>query len=227
MIGHNRYDIINSVKPLITNPTVEIHAKNINPYNVPNTTAYMLTTNFQNALPLDDNDRRYFILMSQWQDGKALTAFQNENPDYFADLYRTLDESPGAILGWLKLYKLHPDFQPRGRAPHSHSRALMAELNKPAETLSIDDLIEEGRYHGISNDLIVVSKLTEILVKRTGMALTEQAIRSALQRGGFSYLGRPKIHGKKEGVWTKNPAKFGHDQNTRFMRVRDFLENPL
>ena len=53
---------MNRIKPLISNDTIEIHPKNINPFNAPNTTAYIASTNFPNALPLNDNDRRYFVL---------------------------------------------------------------------------------------------------------------------------------------------------------------------
>jgi hypothetical protein len=227
MIGHNRYDIINSIKPLITNPTVEIHAKNINPYTAPNTTAYMLTTNFQNALPLNDNDRRYFILMSQWQDARKLQAFLDSNPTYFADLYRTLDESPGALLGWLTVYKLHPDFDARGRAPHSHGRRQMVELNKSSEGLTLEDIIEEGKYPDICEDLVIVSSLIASLADETGIMPQGKGIEIILREAGFTYIGRPKINGKKESVWSKNPDKFGRNAATVFSRIRYYLENPL
>lgn len=227
MIGHNRHDVLNRIKPLITNPTIEIHAKNINPYNTINTAAYLLTTNYQNALPINDNDRRYGIFMSQWQSATELQKFLSDNPNHFAELYRILDESPGAIRGWLLAYKLHPEFDPQGRAPHTESRQQMIEQNKSEDTFNIEDILEAGKQADVCEDLVVVSSLREMLMDENGMAPQTRTIDAALREAGLKYLGRATINGKKESLWSKNPAKFGRDSATRYARVRYYLKNPL
>src|SRR5690606_42095692 len=58
-----------------------------------NTTNYLLFTNYKDALPLDDTDRRYLILFSQWQRPEDIRAFKNENSDYYTKLYETLIDS--------------------------------------------------------------------------------------------------------------------------------------
>lgn len=227
MIGHNRYDVLNGMKPYITNATAEIREMRVDVYNVPNTTAYMLTTNYQNALPVNDSDRRYFILMSQWQSAAAINKFMTENPTYFDDLYNALDESPGAILGWLKAYKLHPEFKPRGRAPNSHGRQRMIEQNKSDDSLFVDDILADARHPDICDDLVIVSSLRAVLTEQGGIAPQTRAIDAILREAGFTYLGRAKIDGKNESIWSKNPRKFGRDLTTQLVYIRHYLANPL
>src|SRR5712692_3250975 len=49
LVGHNRYDVLNSIKDNITNDVVEINPKFVNPYSAPNNSAYLATTNFKNG----------------------------------------------------------------------------------------------------------------------------------------------------------------------------------
>jgi len=225
MVGHNRHDVLNSMKPLITNPTVEIHAKNINPYNILNTQAYMLSTNFQNALPVGDSDRRYFVLMSEFQSAESVEQLPS---DYFTNLFNTLTESPGAIRGWLLAYKLHPEFDPQGRAPRSHGKDTMIELNKSDELVMVEDLIESEFYPEISRELIVVSKLADVLSdKYAPYRVKETQVAAILRQLGFTYLGRPKIDGRKLGVRSKNSKRFLRGTVPSTVQIGRYLKNPL
>lgn len=225
MIGHNRHDVLNSIKPYITNDTIDIRAMNTDSYNAPNTTAYMLTTNFQNALPLSDTDRRYFVLMSQWQDADAI---ELQGQQYFRDLWKTLD-SAGAIRGWLLKYKLHPEFDAKGRAPRSRAKALMIELNKADDIVTTEDLIDGGRYVEISNEIVVVSKLQEILSERNSNFLIKQtAVAAILRQLGFQHVGRLRLGGdRKEQIWSKIPARFMRKGLPATDLIRLHIENQL
>ena len=64
--GHNRHDVLNRVKPFITNSVVSVRRMRLNSYTVPNTAAYLLLTNFRDALPLGSGDSRYFVAFSLW-----------------------------------------------------------------------------------------------------------------------------------------------------------------
>jgi hypothetical protein len=225
MIGHNRHDVINSIKPLITNDTIDIRAMHMNSYNVPNTTAYMLTTNFQNALPLNDTDRRYFVLMSQWQDAKSI---EDLGTEYFDELFATLRESAGAIRGWLLKYKLHPEFKPQGRAPNSRGKAQMIDLNKSDEVVQTEDLIDGGFFHDISNDVVLVSKLAEVLSKKNSPYTVKEASCAAILRQlGFTYLGRVMIDGKRDRIWSKTPKRFMNGTVAATVQIAKYLKNPL
>lgn len=226
LIGHNRHDVLNRIKPLISNDTIEIHPKNINPYNAPNTTAYIASTNFPNALPLNDNDRRYFVLMSQWQDAAKLKEFIDAHPTYYRELYAALDESPGAIRGWLEHFKLSSEFNAKGRAPYSTGRQYMAEMNKSESAIDIAEIIETGLHDDVSADLLVVSRLNAILGD-DGMILQGYGLKSALTEAGFQYLGRIMVDGNRESVWTKNPRRWSKNSEIRQSEIRKYLQNIL
>ena len=50
------------IKNLITEPNQEIRVKNHSPYNVKNTTAFILTTNAERFSGVTKDDRRHFCL---------------------------------------------------------------------------------------------------------------------------------------------------------------------
>ncbi len=63
--GRDKWQAINKIKPFITNNIIEIHPKGKPVANVTNTSSYMLFSNYKDALPLDDNSRRYLVLFSK------------------------------------------------------------------------------------------------------------------------------------------------------------------
>jgi Casjensviridae DNA primase len=228
LVGHNRHDILNSIKPLITNATIQIHPKGIDPYTALNTAGYLLTTNYQNALPINSNDRRYFVLMSQHQTAEAVTA---AFPDpYFDDLWATLTQSPGAIRGWLLKYRLHEEFKPKGRAPDTRAKQQMIDFSKTDDTVLVEDLIEAGQYPEISNDLIVISKLAEVLSEQNApYKIKETTVAAILRQLGFQHVGRVRLVGlkNKSAIWSKNPGQWLDRGIPATGRIRWKLENPL
>ena len=62
--GHNRFDVVNRLKPYISNNRVEKHGKGKDPGNVSNVTNYLMLTNHEDAIPIEEGDRRYFVVFS-------------------------------------------------------------------------------------------------------------------------------------------------------------------
>lgn len=63
--GHNRYDVVNKLKPYIANNRVEKHGKGKDPGNILNVTNYLMLTNHEDAIPIEEGDRRYFVRCSR------------------------------------------------------------------------------------------------------------------------------------------------------------------
>lgn len=224
--GHNRYDILNQIKPLITNQVIEIHRKNADPYNVPNTTAYLLLTNFRDALPLTENDSRYLVVMSRWQTRKALEEFNAANPDYYRRLHRAIEESPGAIRGWFLSRPISPDFDPAGRAPSSSAKRYMAKLGKPAELEIIEGLIADGERPDISETVLNATDLSSVMEE--GVVMQTRAVHKLLSDAGFTYLGRFKIGGRKCRYWTRRPEVFEDlNEGAIAVKIREWVESDL
>jgi hypothetical protein len=63
IITHGRRDLYNQIKPLITAQDTHllVNEKNIPQYFVPNIQNWIFTSNHDNAVALEDNDRRFWV----------------------------------------------------------------------------------------------------------------------------------------------------------------------
>lgn len=229
--GHSRYDILNKIKPFITNNAINVHPKNVNPYTALNTTAYMATTNFMDALPVNDNDRRYFILKSAWQSGEALREFLSDHPDYFKRLFGTL-RRPGALRKWLMEYELHEEFDPKSRAPLTAARQEMIDLSKSEAQVTFEDAIADDRYPRIGPELVVSSALVGHVQDAAGEVINTRTVSSLLSSHGYVKL--PFRHrldsgsDNVESIWVKGQASFMRSAATQSAQrslVLKFLKN--
>lgn len=225
--GHNRYDVLNQVKPLITNDVIEIHRKGQDPYNIPNMAAYLLATNFRDALPLDDNDSRYFVLFSRFQTKEALAAFMAKNPDYYDELYAALAESPGALRGWLLNHEIGPEVRSGGRAPASRAKAYMAMMAKPEEQNAIEEVLDSSMRLDISRTLLSATDLTE-LIYDTGFEVPQTSkLNKLLSNMGFTLLGKFRVNGRLRRYWSMTPERFMKNGEADSTLIREYAESDL
>jgi Primase C terminal 2 (PriCT-2)/Family of unknown function (DUF5906)/Bifunctional DNA primase/polymerase, N-terminal len=196
----NKYEVINRIKPYITNNVIEVHPKGGRIYNTKNTTNYLLFTNYRDALPLDDSDRRYLILFSRWQKRVDIKEFKKANPDYYTKLYETIDDSPAALRAWLLDHEQSEDFDPMGDAPATEARRQMILRSKPEFIQMLEEIIHENEYVDICDDLVSVSTLSEALLARGVNVPAPKAMAAMMERDGFEKLGRVNV-GKGENVF--------------------------
>lgn len=141
--GKSKYDTMNAFKPYVSNETVPVTRKGEDPTTAINTTNYFLFSNYQDAIPIDDGDRRYAILFSQWQNPERLAAFQMENPTYYEDLYNTIRNNPGELLDWLMTHDIPQEFLSMQRAPVTDARRRAIQLSKSTGHEQVEDALEE------------------------------------------------------------------------------------
>jgi len=226
--GHNRYDVLNQIKPLITNDVIEIHRKGVDPYNIPNMSSYILATNYRDALPLTENDSRYFVLFSRFQTKAALAAFKRGNPTYYEDLYRAVEESAGAIRGWLLDHEFGPDFSAGNRAPDSRAKGYMAMLAKSEEQEAIEAVLETSMRFDLSRTLLSSTDLAEALYNMQDVEVPQtRKLNKLLSDMGFTYLGRVFVNGRARRYWSMEPERFLKDGELVTTAVRDWVETDL
>ena len=227
--GHNRYDVLNRIKPLITNDVIDIRRMRTDPYNVPNMTSYLLATNYRDALPLTENDSRYFVLFSRFQTRQALNAFKKQNPDYYAHLYDALEESPGAIRKWLLEHEPSEHFSAGNRAPECKAKGYMAMLDKSEEQEAIELALDNSTRFDISRRLLSTSDLAEVLYDMNEMAEVPQTrkMNKILTDMGFTYLDRVFVNGRPRRYWSMEPEYFMVDGNVCTEKIRDWVNCDL
>lgn len=221
----NRYAVLERLQPLITNDTIEIHRKFMSPYSAPNTAAYLLLTNHRDALPLGEGDTRYFMVASPMQTKAEMDRFKESNPAYFPALFDCVNNRAGALRRWMLDYPLHPEFNPRERAPHSRERDHAVALNKPELFSAIEDALEEQPSFSVTRFLVDPSDLVEALADHGQEAMTPEAVSRALRHMGFTQLGRFRVGGGlKRRFWTTEPEKFGRTDDEKHGYIKLILE---
>jgi len=139
--NYKKYETLNKLKPYITNPTVSVRRMQKDVYECVNTTNYFALTNFKDALPIDDNDRRYCVLFSQWQSKEKLMDWMKLNPDYYPNLYDDMRKNAGEILDWLLNHKISKSFLGLSRAPDTDAKRQMVDMAKSDDYLVVEDAI--------------------------------------------------------------------------------------
>lgn len=233
--AQNKYEIINSIKPMITNPIIEVHPKGKPQYNAKNTTSYLLFTNFQDALPLDDDGRRYLVLFSQWQSKVLLGAFKADNPKYYADLYKTFVESAPALRKWLLSLEQSEGFNAKGDAPDTLAKTIMVRAAMPEFIQMTKDIIDQNLAYDVCDELLNVSVLLDILQGRGDSVPSPKAVGSMLTRYGWTNLGQIRVGDARPYIYVKDADKYRDQYNVvdtikvrkRIEELRDSFDDEL
>lgn len=197
--GHDRHDVMNRIKPFITNSQVEIHPKGKASYVAPNTANYLILSNFLDGAPIDENSRRYMFLSSAIRQDELLDM---NGTGYFEDLFAILADHPGAIRSWLLDVTLDEEFDANGRAPATEIRKTVIELSRTETESVARDAIESG-VEGVCKTAISSAHLTSFLVTKLGDEADIQTTRtnSLLTKLGFRLLDRRKWQGDMRKIW--------------------------
>ena len=216
-----KYEILNNLKPYISNQVVEVTAKGKDPRVMLNTTNYFALTNFKDALPLDDKDRRYCILFSQWQSSGKLEEFEKANPNYYHNIYEDMRNHADELLWWLLNHDIPQSFLDTKRAPTTAAKHAMSMLAKSDGFLLVEDAIAE--FHGVMiNDDVV--NLTA-LASHTSSAFAEgyehfpksTAVKNILTDMGYHNIG---VYKNKQ---RKNQVIYCKDDTKKAIDFKDIL----
>jgi len=222
--GENRFDVLNKMKPFITNATVPIRRMQRDTYNTLNTVNYMMFTNFKNAVPVNEEDSRYFAVFSKFQTQEDLQAFKDENPDYYANLAE-IKQHGDALRRFFLDYELHEEFDPDRRAPWSAAKKEMIALNRTEEDHDFSDLILKPGDPMVSATLFCPKHAADVV---DGLSLPYgRALNTFLTEKGFWILGRYKINGSNRTLWSKKPETFKRPGDSDVVvanRIRDYLK---
>jgi len=209
---HNKYELINRIKPFITNNVIEVHPKGKAAYDAVNTTSYLFFSNYRDALPLDDDGRRYCVLFSKWQRKDKLDAFKAENPDYYEELYATLDNCAPALRDWLLHREQSNGFNAKGDAPDTPAKQYMIRQARPEFVSNLVDLIEQRVHALVTNELLSVSALSEAMADAGYDVPLKKAMGAMLSRAKFDDMGRIRLGEDRHYFYSREPDLFKSDQ---------------
>jgi Bifunctional DNA primase/polymerase, N-terminal/Primase C terminal 2 (PriCT-2)/Family of unknown function (DUF5906) len=201
----DRLDIMNKLKPMITEPWCSIREMYRPPYNQPNRFNFLFFTNHDDALLLDAKDRRYCVL-------KSTVAAQP--PAYYAPLFDWMRRNIEA-LAWHFLKQVDlGDFPAKAHAPMSEGKRQMILSTMPRLDKFISANVAAGEYPFVWN-LQKTKELAEILPKY-GFRADASVIADSFKRLGYRHLG------KRVNIERKDPDKGWVTEKVNFWAIRDF-----
>ena len=217
LAGHNRHDILNAIKPNITNDHVPIHRKGVDEYNILNTTNYIAFTNHADALPVEMDDRRYAIVFTPFDSREQLVSRVGEG--YFDALHDAIYSEPGELRSWLLGVDL-AGFDPNGSAPMTLDKMSMVEMNKTDEEILAEEVIREGAV-GVTSEVVSSGHLTAAMRAKSDDYLKTSSVNRLLIKLGFTQKGSVvKWNGKTCRIWTKASMRsISNDEVRKILEV--------
>ena len=154
LMARGRLELMNKLKPMITQDIAVIREMYRPPYEQPNRFNLLLFTNHEDAIIIDETDRRYCVLYS-----KA----QPKEPAYYGNLWNWTKDNAGRILYWLQRRDLS-EFKPYAHAPMTAGKEQLISDSMPPLLQWIKDGIET-RTWPFRCDLVASNHLIENLPK--------------------------------------------------------------
>lgn len=185
----NKFKIYNQMKDLITGETVRINPKGLPPYAIPNRTNFFCLTNYEDAIPMDDNDRRFIIHFSR---------AASQNTAYYDKLYEYINEFSGAVRALL-LDRDVSNFNHKGRAPMTQSkREYLKVTGSPLELWLREGI--DGEIFPFEMDIVSIRDLHNAMPKRFGN-ISEQSLTLMLRKLGCFNMGKKRLPHGGMNVW--------------------------
>ena len=211
LTGKERHRLYNTTKEFITNDLISINPKGKTKYNTFNTTNHCALSNHNDALPLDDDDRRWFVIFTPWANRDAMRAYCGLSPEQWKARTDAIDYAwkncGGEFRAWFLGMSL-VGFDKDGEAMQTPERMLMMTNAKDDSESVAMQVIADGAL-GISEQVISSLCLSQQLKIRGAMDNFDvprgPALNYMLTRMGYSKLPKMvKWRGHPHTVWIRN-----------------------
>lgn len=193
-----RRELIEILKPMISDRRVEIQSKGVDQEMEDNPANWLFFSNFKNAIPVAQNGRRYSIFYSAIQ-SKSDLAGRGMNDAYFNGLFTWLRNGGSeAIAHWLLNYPVTMGDIPM-RAPETSSHAEAVKVSRGPLEVCILNAIEDalsGFRGGYISTLAVASRSKQIGLRTPSHAV----VCSVLETMGYYELGRAPRQFSQESI---------------------------
>ena len=186
--GKNRHEVMNTLKPLITNKRISVVKKGSNAKNVKNTINYIGFTNYPDALVLEEDDRRWAVFFSKFEDKETLWAERSRG--YWENLYEAIENEAGAIRGWLLSVDL-TGFDPLSLPDTGDFKARMVEAARSDDEKHMVEIIN-GSAEPRS---IATCQALRQEARLDSLHISNEAIGRLLKSLGWTQYQRTRVRG--------------------------------
>jgi len=197
--GHSRFDIMNKLKEPVSDDWISIQQRFRDHREVENLVNYMMFTNFHDAIAIEEDERRYFVVKSPLQRKSQLQELRDKG--HFDKIFGMLKTHAGGLRSWFEDYEISADFPVDGPAPVTKYLGEMTEDTAPELNYTIEALLASKDHPLVSEDLISVGVLQSLLAQEGLTKSTPQQLTAVLRSLGYNRADRVSIDGQRHVLW--------------------------
>ena len=202
MVGHNRYAVMDTMKPCISDDYIGLNCKFEPKRTVPNVTNYLMFTNHHDALAIREDGRRYFVLASPLQRPTQIAAIGGKA--HFDRLYQTIRDNPGGLRAFFETWSISPAFDPEGRAPVTRYLKELADNASSPLMMAVRQCIEDQPHPLVRRDLLSLGCLRGCLDGAHLPDFSDQALAQVLREMGWDKLDRVMVENSRHQLWGRD-----------------------
>lgn len=219
LTGRERHKIYNAMKTAISNDTLNINAKGKGTYDILNVTNHAATTNANDGLPIDKEDRRWLVIFTPWASLAGMREYCGLTVEGMAERIASIDSlfrnRAPELRAWFLSIEIGSEFNRNGPALLTpEKRRMMASSQDEAEGVTAQIITDGG--HGVTSKVISSNCLGNLLRIRAQTDNFEvpkgQAMNHMLTRMGYSRLEKQvKWKGSPHTIWVINGFSDNND----------------
>lgn len=207
--GQNRHEVLNNLKPLITNKSIAMNIKNVSSYTAQNSMNYIAFSNFRDSIPFSSSDRRWWVIFARPLE-ELLGGLSPAQ--YFDPLYDLIENSPRDLRLWLEQHQISEEFKKSKGAPASIfkdlARATEQSVNGSEGHDEALDILDKG-IPGISKLVFCSRLMRDKLLEDVDIfrfkAPSNKQVNQLYKELGYIQLDKPmRIMGQTHRIWMKN-----------------------
>jgi hypothetical protein len=225
--GTKKHEIMNALKAAITNDVVDVHRKGIDAHQEDNTCSYLAFTNYQNAIMVDEHDRRYYMIDTTFHDVEGFMedlGGEKASIAYFTKLFDTL-RFQDAIRGWLMSYDIS-DFSPE-RAKDSEEKEALVDASRSDLEVTLHRMLREGGERWNEKAIDIAALRAALNLEADAHGVSGQALARALRELGFKPAAKYNLNPFNDGVdskWYINPRHIKPRSGLTSRYIRESFE---
>ncbi len=184
LMAGKRLELMNKLKPMITEPWLSIREMYKPPYEQPNRVNFLFLTNHKDPIIIDKTDRRYCVLASEASPHPG-------GVPYYDELFEWSRENAAYILDFMLNRDLSA-FRPMGHAPMTAGKESLIEETM----LPLDHFIQQqvaAMDYPFMYDLVNPAALVSDLSSKFNLRYNPKEIGRAMSRLGYLFLGKKRI----------------------------------
>lgn len=225
MTGHSRINAMDKLKPLITNDVIDVVKKGSNGKNLPNVTNYMAFTNHEDALVIDENDRRWGVFFTPFADRASLRP-AGMDADYFDRLHSAISNHADVLRAWL-LDVDTADFNPKIAPPMTAAKSTMIARSMSPDAAMVKEMVELGR-EGVGRHVAATNCINAALKQEFGATIQTTRMAAAFAEIGWQVVAfEIKWMGQARKVYVSKDIDWPSSEPHLRAMVREHLDKTL